>query len=181
MRTGQFGRLTITDDGDVFNNVTNKPLSLFSDAKGNPVFRSPDLHSNYRVDYIVAMLFLNNGELITDIKNYYVRHKDDNPKNCRVDNLELITDPEEVSDIRFSYLRTGTGGRNSYSPRAVFPLYVADKRTCGIEMYSVSEFSKKFGISESCAVRKAKNCDRIYRDNFYLYVCETMLDAWECL
>ena len=173
---GQFGCLVITDTGDVYNTENERLLTLFNDARGNPVFRSPDTKSNWRLDYIVAMLFLNNGEFIGDIKQYYIKHKDNDPANCSVSNLELITDPKEVQKIRFGFLKGVPKAE-----RPVWPLYVADKSRCCIDVYSIQEFSKKFGISESNAVRKAKNCDRIYKDNFYLYVCETMLDAWECL
>lgn len=175
----QFGKLVITSDGTVFNTENQRLISLFNDPKGNPMFRSPDTKTNWRLDYIVAMMFLNNGKLISNIKEYYIKHKDGDPKNCCVDNLELITDKDEVDEIRFSFLR---GERHSSNyEKKVYPLYVANRETCEIEIYSATEFSKKFKMSESTATKKAKNCERIYKDNFYLYVCDTMLDAWECL
>ena len=178
-KISKFGSLIITDDGDVYNTETERILSLFNDARGNPLFRSPDTKSNWRLDYIMAMMFLNNGEFISNIKEYFVLHKDNNPENCKLDNLELITDPERVNELRFSFLK-GKSHSSNYE-RSVLPLYVANKSTCNIEVYSIREFSKKFKVSESTAVRMAKNCDRIYKDNFNLYVCETMLEAWEML
>lgn len=178
-KIAQFGKLAITTDGDIYNMETERLLSLFEDAKGNPVFRSPDTRSNFRVDYIVAMMFLNNGELIEKITDYYIEHLDGDIKNCKLSNLRLITDKKKVKNLRFGYL-TGNNHVSNYE-RKVLPVYVADKERCAIDEYTINEFCKKFGISSSCAVKKAKNCERIYKDNFKLYVCETMYDAFYCL
>lgn len=178
MKIGQFGKLIITENGDIYNAETEKLLSTFVDARGNPMFRSPDTKSNFRVDYAVAMLFLNNGEFIEKITDYYIEHLDGDVKNCSASNLNLITDKALVKELRFGYLKSDS---SNYSNRSVYPVYVANKETCSIETLSIQECAKKYKIAETTVVRKAHNCERMYKDNFKLYLCETMFDAWYCL
>lgn len=178
MKIGHFGQLIFTENADIFNNEQSRLISIFEDARGNPMFRSPDVGSNFRVDYVMAMLFLNNGEFIDDLKDYFVKHIDGDPKNCRLENLELITDPDEVYELRFSRLR---GLPHKFRERKVLPFYVADKNTLGIEVYSLNEVCAKYNLTPAVVIRKAKNNENIYPGKYDLFLCETMYDAWLCL
>ena len=178
MKTGYFGGALIDEEGFVINAKNGVPISVYT-VSGHPTFACPELKCGIKLDYAVAMTFLNNGNCIIEKDRYYIEHLDGDPMNCRLDNLRLITDKEEVKEKRYGYLKGKRKGKKTIDFSKM--LYVADRSTLSIKEYTVSEFCKEFNISRVAALRKAENEAFVLPDSSRYVVCETYLDAWERL
>ena len=60
-------------------------------------------------------------------------------------------------------------------------VFIADRETMKIEELTLEEAKKIYGVSEKSLIEKAKNCEQLYSSSTRFWVCEDMVDAWECL
>lgn len=163
--------LLIYKDGRVFNTLTNKFLKTTLENQG-VFFTNPKDKKKTRVDYAVAMLYLNDGEFIESISHYYILHKDGDRKNCKLENLKLLVDPDEVKEHRFDYLK------HVRDMKHVTKFCIADRYTLDIKDMTLVDICREFEISRDSAIKKAKEC--AYLNSRYI-IAETFLDAYEAL
>lgn len=137
-RISLYGRqLTVCDDGTIYYENGRK-ASVHETQKGYLCI-SLQGHS-VRVHRLVAMAFLENLE-----GKSQVDHKDGNPKNNCLDNLEWVTPKENIrrAAARLSY----SGERNSQSRLKEYEV-IAMKKQFFEEGVSKKELAQQYGISE---------------------------------
>lgn len=188
-----WGCLAITKDGDIVNHETHREFKVFN-VRGNPSFYHPDYQKNIRLDYALAMLFLNDCKLIEHFSEYYVKHKDGNPVNCKLDNLELITDKDEVHKIRFGHLskkrkprknfiynskgtKTTVGDKTEY----VKFVYIANAHTLEIETLTPTQAAEKYGLGKHYIMSRAVENTYLYPHTTQYLVAADYCDAWDLL
>lgn len=178
MKTKTWGSLTITENGKVVNHEKGHELKIHKDTGGNPSFTNPDLKKNIRLDYAIAMLFLNDGKFCENIAEYYIEHKDGDITNCKLENLILYTDRNDVFNKRFSYLRKD---KDSFKEAPPVFVYVGDSYNLTINEYSIRDATKKFGLSRETILSKAKEGTYLLPNTVRYVIADNYLDAWDLL
>lgn len=91
-------KYSVSSDGFIINTITNKIVVFSKDKKGymkarlySPLSTNPDKRKPFRLHRLIAKAFLDNYS-----EDLQVNHKDGDKSNNHIDNLEMVTNSQNV-------------------------------------------------------------------------------------
>jgi hypothetical protein len=151
------------EDGTVYSTVSMREVASRPRTNGHRYLSLPT-GGSVKLEYLMAALFLNNGEFPKRFDQWTVKFKDNDPTNCAVSNLELIKTPSKKK------------GR----PKGNGTYYcLIDLVDNDWDELSIEGIANKLNISVS-TVRAYLNSDpkKIYNNR---YIIGDLVDVWENL
>lgn len=147
-----FENYSITDDGRVFNNKTNRCLKLHPDTKGYircSLYKEGKKHTK-KVHRLVAQAFIINNENKPE-----VNHIDGDKTNNVVDNLEWNTTKENCNHARKKLNHTNSKGKDNPLSKKICSL----KNGVVYRVYDSINQAKQYGfnIGNICRCLKEKH------------------------